>query len=138
MRRTSSLVPVAGVQAAPPVSDIQVSNGEQQARITLSFIGEPEYAYSQTETYRGAGISGRPADSGPPLQFSGNNLVKTIRAERRKTRNLYFAVSSIRRKMVKPEAVKRQNGGNYAGLGFQLLMPMSRRHRTTARRRERV
>ncbi|SUG02657.1 N-acetylmuramoyl-l-alanine amidase II [Salmonella enterica subsp. enterica serovar Hartford] len=32
---------------AASLSDIQVSNGEQQARITLSFIGEPEYAYSQ-------------------------------------------------------------------------------------------
>jgi hypothetical protein len=32
---------------AASLSDLQVSNGDQQARITLSFIGDPEYAVSQ-------------------------------------------------------------------------------------------
>lgn len=31
---------------AATLSDIQVSNGNQQARITLSFIGDPDYAFS--------------------------------------------------------------------------------------------
>ncbi len=30
---------------AASLSDIQVSNGDQQARITLSFVGEPEYSF---------------------------------------------------------------------------------------------
>jgi hypothetical protein len=31
---------------AASLSDIQVSNGDRQARITISFIGEPEYSFS--------------------------------------------------------------------------------------------
>lgn len=31
---------------AASLSDIQVSNGDQQARITLSFVGEPEYSFT--------------------------------------------------------------------------------------------
>ena len=41
---------------AASLSDIQVSNGDQQARITLSFVGEPEYSFApQGETSGGAG-----------------------------------------------------------------------------------
>jgi N-acetylmuramoyl-L-alanine amidase len=32
---------------AASLSDIQVSNGDNQARITFSFMGDPEYAFSQ-------------------------------------------------------------------------------------------
>jgi hypothetical protein len=32
-------------------SDIQVSNGESQARITFSFMGDPEYAFSQPDSH---------------------------------------------------------------------------------------
>ncbi|MEA7609789.1 hypothetical protein ONJ23_27975, partial [Salmonella enterica subsp. enterica serovar Virginia] len=42
-----ALILLCAQAGAASLSDIQVSNGEQQARITLSFIGEPEYAYSQ-------------------------------------------------------------------------------------------
>lgn len=31
---------------AASLSDIQVANGDQQARITISFIGDPEYSFS--------------------------------------------------------------------------------------------
>lgn len=49
---------------AASLSDLQVSNGNQQARITLSFIGEPEYAVSGTETHRRAGYKTNRSDSG--------------------------------------------------------------------------
>ena len=32
---------------AATVADIQVSNGNQQARITFTFVGDPEYTLSQ-------------------------------------------------------------------------------------------
>ena len=34
---------------AASLADIQVSNGDSQARITFSFIGDPEYAFSQDD-----------------------------------------------------------------------------------------
>lgn len=41
---------------AASLSDIQVSNGDQQARITLSFVGEPEYSFTPPgQTTGGAG-----------------------------------------------------------------------------------
>ena len=36
---------------AASLSDIQVSNGESQARITFSFMGDPEYAFSQPDSH---------------------------------------------------------------------------------------
>lgn len=35
---------------AASLSDIQVSNGDSQARITFSFMGDPEYAFSQIDS----------------------------------------------------------------------------------------
>lgn len=57
----AALILLCAQAGAASLSDIQVSNGEQQARITLSFIGEPEYAYSQTVNGLWRWISGRPA-----------------------------------------------------------------------------
>ena len=37
---------------AATLSDIQVSNGNQQARITLSFIGDPDYAIKANGPWR--------------------------------------------------------------------------------------
>lgn len=36
---------------AANLSDIQVSNGDSQARITFSFMGDPEYAFSQIDSH---------------------------------------------------------------------------------------
>lgn len=50
---------------AATLSDIQVSNGNQQARITLSFIGDPDYAFShQSKRTRGARYQTNGRDSG--------------------------------------------------------------------------
>lgn len=35
---------------AASLSDIQVSNGDSRARITFSFMGDPEYAFSQIDS----------------------------------------------------------------------------------------
>lgn len=71
-----------GLQAmAASLSDIQVSNGDKQARITFSFMGDPEYAFSQ-EGRRSVALDIKQTGviQGLPLNFSGNNLVRAIRA----------------------------------------------------------
>ncbi len=41
---------------AASLSDIRVANGDQQARITISFIGDPGiFVHSTGQAYRGAG-----------------------------------------------------------------------------------
>jgi hypothetical protein len=52
----------------------------KQARITFSFMGDPEYAFPPGQTQRGAGYQTDRRIQGLPLQFSGNNLVKSIRS----------------------------------------------------------
>lgn len=46
---------------AASLSDIRVSNGDQQARITLSFVGEPEYSFTPRVNVWWRWISSRPA-----------------------------------------------------------------------------
>ncbi|ELY9431222.1 N-acetylmuramoyl-L-alanine amidase AmiB [Salmonella enterica] len=109
----AALILLCAQAGAASLSDIQVSNGEQQARITFSFIGEPEYAYSQ-DGKRTVALDIRQTGviQGLPLQFSGNNLVKTIRAGTPKdAQSLRLLVELTENG--KTEAVKRQNGGNY-------------------------
>ncbi len=65
---------------AASLSDIQVSNGDQQARITLSFVGEPEYFTPQGKRLVALDIKQTGVLQGLPLQFSGSNPVKSIRA----------------------------------------------------------
>ncbi|KYE80038.1 N-acetylmuramoyl-L-alanine amidase, partial [Salmonella enterica subsp. enterica serovar Typhimurium] len=63
------------------LSDIQVAIGEQQALISLSDFGEPDYAYSQDGKRSVAlDIMQTCVIQWLPLQFSVINLVKTIRA----------------------------------------------------------
>ncbi|ECG8589729.1 N-acetylmuramoyl-L-alanine amidase AmiB [Salmonella enterica subsp. salamae] len=109
----AALILLCAQAGAASLSDIQVSNGEQQARITLSFIGEPEYAYSQDGKRTVAlDIKQTGVIQGLPLQFSGNNLVKAIRAGTPKdAQSLRLLVDLTENG--KTEAVKRQNGGNY-------------------------
>lgn len=109
----ASLVLLCAQASAASLSDIQVSNGDRQARITLSFTGEPDYAYSQ-EGKRTVALDIKQTGviQGLPLQFSGNNLVKTIRSGTPKDpQSLRLMVDLTENG--KTEAVKRQNGGNY-------------------------
>lgn len=77
----ATLVLLCAQAGAASLSDLQVSNGDQQARITLSFIGDPEYAVSQDGKRTVAlDIKQTGVIQGLPLLFSGNNLVKSIRS----------------------------------------------------------
>lgn len=109
----ATLVLLCAQAGAASLSDLQVSNGDQQARITLSFIGEPEYAVSQDGKRTVAlDIKQTGVIQGLPLLFSGNNLVKSIRSGTPKdAQSLRLLVDLTENG--KAEAVKRQNGGNY-------------------------
>ena len=109
----ATLVLLCAQAGAASLSDLQVSNGEQQARITLSFIGEPEYAVSQDGKRTVAlDIKQTGVIQGLPLLFSGNNLVKAIRAGiPNDPQSLRLVVDLTENG--KAAAVKRQNGGNY-------------------------
>lgn len=109
----ATLVLLCAQAGAASLSDLQVSNGEQQARITLSFIGEPEYAVSQDGKRTVAlDIKQTGVIQGLPLLFSGNNLVKAIRAGTPNDPQSLRLVVDLT-KNGKAAAVKRQNGGNY-------------------------
>ena len=98
---------------AATLSDIQVSNGNQQARITLSFIGDPDYAFShQSKRTVALDIKQTGVIQGLPLLFSGNNLVKAIRSGTPKDAQTLRLVVDLTENG-KTEAVKRQNGSNY-------------------------
>ncbi|HEY4466701.1 MAG TPA: N-acetylmuramoyl-L-alanine amidase AmiB [Klebsiella sp.] len=98
---------------AASLSDIQVSNGGQQARITISFIGEPDYSFSpQGKRTVALDIKQTGVIQGLPLQFSGNNLVKSIRSGTpQDTQSLRLLVDLTADG--KTRAVKQQNGSNY-------------------------
>jgi N-acetylmuramoyl-L-alanine amidase len=97
---------------AANLSDIQVSNGESQARITFSFMGDPEYAFSQPDSHSVAlDIKQTGVIQGLPLQFS-NNLVKSIRSGTPQDSQSLRLVVDLTEKG-KTKAVKQQNGANY-------------------------
>ena len=98
---------------AASLSDIQVSNGDRQARITISFIGDPEYSFSpQGKRTVALDIKQSGVLQGLPLLFSGNNLVKSIRAGTpQDTQTLRLLVDLT--EDGKTRAVKQQNGSNY-------------------------
>lgn len=109
----ATLVLLCAQAGAASLSDLQVSNGNQQARITLSFIGDPEYAVSQDGKRTVAlDIKQTGVIQGLPLLFSGNNLVKSIRSGTPKDAQSLRLVVDLTENG-KAEAVKRQNGGNY-------------------------
>lgn len=99
--------------SAASLSDIQVSNGDRQARITFSFQGDPEYAFSQIDKRSVAlDIQQTGIIQGLPLQFSGDNLVKSIRSGAAKdARSLRLVVDLTQNG--KTRAVKQRNGANY-------------------------
>lgn len=109
----ATLVLLCAQAGAASLSDLQVSNGDQQARITLSFIGDPEYAVSQDGKRTVAlDIKQTGVIQGLPLLFSGNNLVKSIRSGTPKDAQSLRLVVDLTENG-KAEVVKRQNGGNY-------------------------
>lgn len=105
---------LVGVPAmAASLSDIQVANSETQARITFSFMGDPEYNFSQDDKRSVVlDIKQTGVIQGLPLRFSGNNLVKGIRSGTPKDDQTLRLVVDLTENG-KTRAVKQQNGANY-------------------------
>lgn len=102
----------APLQAAN-LSDIRVSNGDTQARITFSFTGDPEYTFTQQDA-RTVALDIRQSGviQGLPLQFNGQNLVKRIRAgQAQDAESLRLMVDLT--KGGKTRAVKQRSGEGY-------------------------
>lgn len=98
---------------AASLADIQVSNGDNQARITFSFMGDPEYSFSQDGRKSVAlDIKQTGVIQGLPLLFSGNNLVKSIRSGQPKDMDSLRLVVDLTQPG-KTRAVKQRNGANY-------------------------
>lgn len=109
----TALLALCSQAGAAVLSDIQVSNGDDQARITLSFMGDPEYAFSQQDKRSVAlDIQQTGVIQGLPLVFSGNNLVKSIRSGQPKDNQSLRLVVDLT-KNGKTRAVKQQNGASY-------------------------
>jgi len=110
----AALVLLSTCVSAASLSDIQVSNGDAQARITFSFMGDPQYAFSQ-EGKRSVALDIQQVGviQGLPLQFSGNNLVKSIRSGTPKDNQSLRLVVDLTQNG-KTRAVKQQNGSGYS------------------------
>ncbi|KOR00614.1 N-acetylmuramoyl-L-alanine amidase AmiB [Pluralibacter gergoviae] len=98
---------------AATLLDIQVSNGDRQARITFSFMGDPEYAFSQ-EGKRSVVLDIKQTGviQGLPLNFSGDNLVRSIRAGTPKDAQTLRLVVDLTANG-KTQAAKQRSGAAY-------------------------
>lgn len=97
---------------AATLSDIQVSNGDNQARITFSFFGEPEYTFSQ-EGKKSVVLDIKQTGliQGLPLTFSGDNLVKSIRSGQPKDDQTIRLIVDLT-KAGKARTTKQKQGAN--------------------------
>ncbi|MGL5701043.1 MAG: N-acetylmuramoyl-L-alanine amidase, partial [Kluyvera sp.] len=109
----AALILIGAPVMAASLSDIQVANSETQARITFSFMGDPEYNFSQDDKRSVVlDIKQTGVIQGLPLRFSGNNLVKAIRSGTPKDDQSLRLVVDLTENG-KTRAVKQQNGANY-------------------------
>ncbi|HBH69038.1 MAG TPA: N-acetylmuramoyl-L-alanine amidase AmiB, partial [Erwinia persicina] len=99
---------------AANLSDIKVSNGSNEARVTLSFAGQPVYAFFPLHNpdrvvldIRQSGIV-----QGLPLTFSGENIVKRIRSSTAKDSQSIRLVFELTQRG-KTRAVTQRNGSHY-------------------------
>nr|WP_312204039.1 N-acetylmuramoyl-L-alanine amidase AmiB [Mixta calida] len=99
---------------AASLSDIQVSNGNSQATVTLSFNGQPIYGFFPLHNPDRVVLDIRQSGviQGLPLNFSGDNLVKRIRTSQPKDAQSIRLVFELTRSG-KTRAVTQRNGDNY-------------------------
>lgn len=99
---------------AANLSDIQVSNGNSQATITLSFNGQPVYGFFPLHNPDRVVLDIRQSGviKGLPLNFSGDNLVKRIRTSQPKDSQSIRLVFELT-KSGKTRAVTQRNGNDY-------------------------
>lgn len=104
-----------GVQAASSLSDIKVTNTKQEATVVVSFTGPPEYTFASLRQPERVVIDVKQSGkvSGLPLNFSGQNLLKSVRSSQAKTAGSVRLVLDLTQR-AKTRAVVRNNGNTYA------------------------
>ncbi|WP_376741281.1 N-acetylmuramoyl-L-alanine amidase [Yersinia enterocolitica] len=106
---------------AAKLTDIKVNNGPTESRVTLSFDGQPVYAFFSLNSPERVVLDVRQSGnlSGLPLEFSGQNLLKRIRSSTPKDAQSTRLVLELTQK-AKTRAVTQQSGNNYT-----IVMTMS-------------
>ncbi|WP_431224076.1 N-acetylmuramoyl-L-alanine amidase AmiB [Serratia sp. L9] len=103
-----------GAWAASSLSDIKVTNAQREATVSVSFNGPPAYAFSSLHgperVILDVNQSGKVG--GLPLNFSGQNLVKSIRSSKPKDAQSVRLVFDLTQR-AKTRAVTRQDGNIY-------------------------
>ncbi len=99
---------------AAKLTDIKVNNGPTESKVTLSFDGQPVYAFFSLNSPERVVLDVRQSGnlSGLPLEFSGQNLLKRIRSSTPKDEQSTRLVLELTQK-VKTRAVTQQSGNNY-------------------------
>ncbi|WP_186377446.1 MULTISPECIES: N-acetylmuramoyl-L-alanine amidase AmiB [Yersinia] len=99
---------------AAKLTDIKVNNGSTESKVTLSFDGQPVYAFFSLNSPERVVLDVRQSGnlSGLPLEFSGQNLLKRIRSSTPKDEQSTRLVLELTQK-VKTHAVTQQSGNNY-------------------------
>lgn len=99
---------------AAKLTDIKVNNGPTESRVTLSFDGQPVYAFFFLNSPERVVLDVRQSGnlSGLPLEFSGQNLLKRIRSSTPKDAQSTRLVLELTQK-AKTRAVTQQSGNNY-------------------------
>ncbi|WP_158784224.1 N-acetylmuramoyl-L-alanine amidase AmiB [Pantoea sp. BAV 3049] len=99
---------------AANLSDINVSNGDDRATVTLSFAGQPVYGFFPLHNPERVVLDIRQSGviKGLPLTFSGENIVKRIRSSKPKDNQSIRLVFELTQPG-KTRAVTQRNGNDY-------------------------
>jgi len=99
---------------AANVSDLRVSNGSENAKVTLGFAGQPVYAFFPLHNPERVvlDIHQSAAVKGLPLNFSGENVIKRIRTSTPKDKQSIRLVFELTQPG-KTRAVTQRNGNDY-------------------------
>lgn len=102
------------VLAASSLSDIKVSNAQREATVSVSFTGPPDYAFfplhGPDRVVLDVNQNGKVG--GLPLNFSGQNLVKSIRSSTPKDAQSVRLVFDLTQRS-KTRVATRQSGSTY-------------------------
>jgi N-acetylmuramoyl-L-alanine amidase len=105
---------VASALAASSLSDIKVTNAQREATVSVSFTGPPDYAFFPLHGPDRVvlDVNQKGKVGGLPLNFSGQNLVKSIRSSTPKDAQSVRLVFDLTQRS-KTRVATRQNGSVY-------------------------
>lgn len=109
-----ALLGPCGALAASSLSDINVANTQREATVSVSFTGPPDYAFSSIHEPERVVLDVNQSGKvgGLPLNFSGQNLVKSIRTSKPKDSQSVRLVFDLTQR-AQTRAVTRKNGSTY-------------------------